>query len=168
MRLAPMLTVQSNPDGRQTRVTSPPNCWEQPIIKRSPNPLLWGSTSSGPSSSLHSISARPSAHISQVTASRPSGTESDPYFTAFVVSSWTRRDRACAAWGTRIRSGPLIVMRANCLNGENSALIKSLNEAPVQALSERTVWARATASIRPIIVVTNVSRSLKGVCRTSD
>jgi hypothetical protein len=54
-----------------------------------PNPVRDGFSTRGPPRSVQLIRQSPSGAIVHATASVPSGTDSDPYFAALVISSWT-------------------------------------------------------------------------------
>src|SRR5690606_7464276 len=83
---------QCTPSGGKARVTSPPRSCPRPrSSRRRPNPLCVGGSTGGPPCSCHSSRSSPPASPWRVQRMRtpPPGTDSEPYFTALVHSSWS-------------------------------------------------------------------------------
>lgn len=122
-------------------------------ISREPNPLRDGGTTGGPFFSTHPRRRRrpPSSPSSSQTISmRPCGTESAPYFAAFVASSCSASAKESATLGERRSGGPSMWKRHSPppSKGSRAPATTSLMSASSQLSSVSMSCARASASRR--------------------
>lgn len=95
--------VQTRPLGAKSSSVLPSSSNDKPrSISIDPNPLYAVFCTGGPLVSAHfswSTLGFEYLKISHVTRTRPAGIDNDPYFAAFVASSWKTRPSASAAFG---------------------------------------------------------------------
>src|SRR5690606_23668130 len=108
---------QLTPATSNASTTSPSRSWRRPrSTRREPKPRRSGFTTGGPPLSRHSSCRRRAPSRSstrQRIATWPSGTDSEPYFTALVHNSCSAMDSASEGRGARCTRGPSITKRSS-------------------------------------------------------
>src|SRR6185312_9331196 len=161
--------VQVTPLGGNSSVTSPSSSYGTPsLIRRVPKPRRVGGSTVGPPVSVHCSCSHgrwPCRRVVQVTVTRPSGTDSEPYLPALVASSCKAMLSASACFGGRLSSSPCRRTRASFVRassgryGASSLLMTPVSGAPSHASCASRLCVCDSASSRDRKLSLKVGRS---------
>lgn len=90
--------------------SDPPSCRVvTSLTSVEPKPAAAGSCTGCPLVSIHRSSRPPPGWTVHSMSTQPESTDSAPYLTALVASSWIRRLMGCTAFGGNRKEGPEIL-----------------------------------------------------------